>query len=128
MQASFTLYLPQIAVRIDNAIALHRLVVKYQDRNRHLLFTKQIPRPSLEEISLGENTFILEHVLEVLGVVDHYARWECRDGDLEGLEAKFLLALDEPREQLVASLQEEDAISNERESVWGFPCSWSVLN
>lgn len=43
------------------------------------------------------------------------------DGDLKGLETKLSLTFYEPREELLAILQEQQAIPRYRQCIRGFP-------
>jgi hypothetical protein len=50
--------------------------------------TKQIPRPTSEEFSLGDVLLVFENEFEVYRVLDHHSRWKSRDRDLVCLESE----------------------------------------
>jgi hypothetical protein len=84
--------------------------------------SKQVPEHAFDEAALAdEAALVLEDELEVARIVDDDARRQSGYGDLEGLVAELALALDEPGKQLLARLQEQDAIAQQRQRVWGFP-------
>lgn len=90
-------------------------------RGHRVSLTKQIPRPPLHKLALGEQPLVLEDEVEVARVVDEHA-WRQR-GHAQGdrLVAELALALVEPAEELPAGLQELDAVADQREGVRGVP-------
>lgn len=98
-QAGFALEFPKVTVRIDDAIP------------------EKVPGAGFDKVAFGEETFVLEDVVEVFGIVDEHARGEGWDCEGEGLVAELALAFVEPAEEVPARLEELYAVAHEGEGV-----------
>lgn len=85
--------------------------------------TKQIPEGFRHEGALGKEALVLEDKVEVLGVIDDDAGGQRGHVQLQRLAAKEALAPDEPGEELVAVLEEVQAVADEGQCVGWFSTS-----
>ncbi|KAK4665782.1 hypothetical protein QC763_0066020 [Podospora pseudopauciseta] len=97
--AGFALEFPKGTVRIDDAIA------------------EKVPGAGFDKVAFGEETFVLEDVVEVFGIVDEHAWGEGWDCEGEGLVAELALAFVEPAEEVPAGLEELNTVAHEGEGV-----------
>jgi hypothetical protein len=102
-RAGLSLQLPEVTICVDDAVS------------------KQIPRPLLHKLALGEQALILEDKVEILRAVDEHPWRQGWHTESDRLIAKLALALVEPVEQIPAGLQKLDAIADQGEGIRGFP-------
>lgn len=101
-EAGAALDAPQLAVRVNDAVA------------------KEVPQGRLHEGAPRKDALVVEDIVHVARVVDDNAGREAGHVQLEGLGAEEALAAGEPGKELLAGLEEVEAIADEREGVWGF--------
>lgn len=83
--------------------------------------TEEVPQGLLDKVTLGEGALVFEDEFQVDRIVDDDARGQARDIQLEGLMAEDTLALGEPGEEFLTCSEEQYAVPNKWECIWGFP-------
>lgn len=83
--------------------------------------TEKVPQGLLDKIAFGEDGLVPKDIVQVGGIIDDHARRQAGDVQLKGLVAEDALALDEPREELLPGLQEQDSVADKGQRVGRLP-------
>ena len=113
LQSSLSLSLPKLSICIDDSVSCTRVSI---GQVQLLLLgekgiTKEIPRTPLKHVAFAEESFVLQDIFQILGVVDDNSRRQSWNRDLIGLQAEASLTTNKPVKECVPRLKEANSIA-----------------